>query len=260
MRVEMRTQAVRFAMLAGLALVLSGCDSIRDAAGITKDAPDEFAVVTKAPLVVPPDFNLRPPKPGVPPTNQVSPTDSAQNALFPDDPSAAAATISGNYSQGEKLLLATAGAASADDSIRQVIAADQKNMDAADESFTNQVLFGAASNADQGLNADAEKARLDHDQRTGRVSADADTTAPMPASEPAPASMPDPGQAPADQDMSGAAPAADTGADVNPPDDGSTAGTLPPLDGSGATPSQPAQPRHTKPAKKDSDGWFDGIF
>jgi hypothetical protein len=51
--------------------VLVGCDSIREAAGITKEPPDEFAVVTKAPLVIPPDYNLRPPKPGAAPTNQV---------------------------------------------------------------------------------------------------------------------------------------------------------------------------------------------
>ena len=34
------------------------------AAGLTKKSPDEFAVTTKAPLVIPPDFNLRPPMPG----------------------------------------------------------------------------------------------------------------------------------------------------------------------------------------------------
>ena len=52
------------AALAALAIALSGCDTIREAAGVTKQTPDELAVVTKAPLVIPPDYNLRPPKPG----------------------------------------------------------------------------------------------------------------------------------------------------------------------------------------------------
>ncbi len=34
---------------------LAGCESTRQALGMTKVVPDEFRVVTKAPLVVPPD-------------------------------------------------------------------------------------------------------------------------------------------------------------------------------------------------------------
>ena len=70
-------------------------------------------MVTKAPLIIPPDYNLKPPKPGAPPLNQVPPTESAQAALYSDDPKAVASAISGNYSDGEKLLMAQTGAASA---------------------------------------------------------------------------------------------------------------------------------------------------
>src|SRR5215475_3640085 len=62
--------------------VLSGCDSLRSAAGLTKKSPDEFAVTTKAPLVIPPDFNLRPPLPGAPPSNTLDPSSNAELALF----------------------------------------------------------------------------------------------------------------------------------------------------------------------------------
>ena len=64
------------------AVALSACDSIRKAAGLNKKSPDEFAVTTKAPLVIPPDFNLRPPMPGAPPTNQLDPSSNAEAALF----------------------------------------------------------------------------------------------------------------------------------------------------------------------------------
>src|SRR5690606_33831923 len=49
-----------------LPLAVSGCDSAREAMGLNKKSPDEFAVVTRAPLVLPPEFGLRPPQPGAP--------------------------------------------------------------------------------------------------------------------------------------------------------------------------------------------------
>jgi len=153
--------------LAGLAAVslalvsLSACESIRSAAGLTKQSPDEFAVVSKAPLIIPPDYNLRPPKPGAPPLNQVSPTESAEAALYSDDPKAVASWISGSYSNGEKMLLAQTGAASATDGIRQQIAADNSGADSADEGFTDHLLFSTPDTGDAPLNADAEKARID---------------------------------------------------------------------------------------------------
>nr|WP_295372660.1 DUF3035 domain-containing protein [uncultured Sphingosinicella sp.] len=41
-------------------LLLAGCT----ANGLDRDRPDEFAVARNAPLVVPPDFALTPPRPG----------------------------------------------------------------------------------------------------------------------------------------------------------------------------------------------------
>jgi hypothetical protein len=153
---------LRATMLAGAAVALIGCDSIREAAGVTKEAPDEFAVVTKAPLVIPPDFNLRPPKPGAAPTNQTSPTDSAQTALFGDDPATIASSLPNTYSPEEKIVLATTGAAEADHSIRQQIAADAKSMATVNDSFTDQLLFFDSPDPDAGhpIDADVEHDRL----------------------------------------------------------------------------------------------------
>ena len=152
---------VQCAAASALMLVLSGCEQIRNFV-VDKEPPDEFAVVTKAPLIIPPDYNLKPPKPGLAPLNQASPTQSAEAALYSDDPKAVASTISGSYSEAEKMLLAQSHAASADDSIRQQIAADNAKMQSANDSFTDQLLFGGGTdNSDAPLNADAEKARLD---------------------------------------------------------------------------------------------------
>ena len=61
---------------------LSGCVSTRNALGLTKVTPDEFRVVTKAPLVVPPDFALRPPAPGKPRPQELQPESAARVALI----------------------------------------------------------------------------------------------------------------------------------------------------------------------------------
>jgi hypothetical protein len=141
---------------------LASCDSIRNAAGLTKQAPDEFAVVTKAPLIIPPDYNLHPPKPGAPPLNQVAPTTAAQQALYSDDPATIANAISGNYSQAEKLLLANSGGAVADTSIRRTIAADNTKAEDTNPSLTDKLLFGgsADNSADKPVDASAEQARI----------------------------------------------------------------------------------------------------
>ena len=60
----MERTALPFLVLFAATVVLGGCGGFRDAVGLNKRAPDEFAVVSKAPLVIPPDYGLRPPRPG----------------------------------------------------------------------------------------------------------------------------------------------------------------------------------------------------
>src|SRR5215469_6201004 len=46
------------------ALLISACTDLKKAIGLEKTSPDEFAVESRAPLEMPPDFDLRPPQPG----------------------------------------------------------------------------------------------------------------------------------------------------------------------------------------------------
>jgi len=142
------------------ATALSGCDSLRQAAGLNKKSPDEFAVTTKAPLVIPPDFNLRPPLPGAPPANTLDPSSNAQAALFAStaDPATVAASMRGNYTPGEKMFLANAKVGTADPGIRARLSADQRAaIQNADRSFTDRLLATRATPDDgKPINADAE--------------------------------------------------------------------------------------------------------
>jgi len=171
---------IRVAIVVGAVLALSGCDTLRDAAGMGKMAPDEFAVLTKAPLVVPPDFNLMPPKPGAAPTNQTDPNESAESALFGNDPAAIASNMTGNYSDGEKLLLANAGVQNTDPNIRIHLQSDRKAMLGADDSFTNDLLFWKGPKTDPGkaVDGDAEAKRIAAQKSGDTSGAKSDTPTP----------------------------------------------------------------------------------
>lgn len=175
---------LRIVLLAGLAASVAGCAQLRNAAGDDKESPDEFAVVTKAPLVIPPDFNLKPPAPGTAPTNQIEPTQAAQNALFNADPATVAASLPPTMSAGERYMLGAAGVQNADPTIRQQIASDTSGMRGSDDSFTDSILFGS-SDAGAGatpVDADAEARRLEA-ARAGNGTAGA---APPPTASSAP--------------------------------------------------------------------------
>src|SRR5580658_7434297 len=93
---------------------LAGCSSAQKALGMSKVTPDEFRVVTKAPLIVPPDFSLRPPAPGEPRPQELQPESAARIALLGEREGEA-------RSEGEKLLATKAGADKADPLVRYVI-------------------------------------------------------------------------------------------------------------------------------------------
>ena len=116
------------------ALGLGGCQSASKALGMNKVTPDEFRVVTKAPLIVPPDFSLRPPAPGEPRPAELQPESAARAAY-------AAAALSANRSAGEQLLAAKAGAAAADPLIRFVVDDEFGDIAHKEKSFADRVMF-----------------------------------------------------------------------------------------------------------------------
>src|SRR5690242_11206834 len=63
------------------ALALGACQSTKRALGLTKNTPDEFAVVSHGPLVMPPDFNLRPPVPNADRPQELPPDEQARASL-----------------------------------------------------------------------------------------------------------------------------------------------------------------------------------
>lgn len=73
----MRKSITLLASLAVVALA-SGCAHNK----VGRAGPDEFSVARQAPLVIPPDFSLTPPKPGAARANDISANAQALDALF----------------------------------------------------------------------------------------------------------------------------------------------------------------------------------
>ena len=133
----------RAGLLAGLAVALTGCGggSLSDTLGYGKSAPDEFTIVTKAPLIIPPDCSLRPPQPGAPRPQEmeVQPSVYAQQALTGEAAEGEAAA--GGVTAGERVLLANTGADAADPRIRQVVNTETRSLIEQDKTFVDDVIF-----------------------------------------------------------------------------------------------------------------------
>ena len=84
---------------------MGACENVKDQLGLNKSSPDEFAVLTRAPLSLPPDYRLRPPEPGAARPQETSVQDQVKAALYNATPSASSTTATA----GENALLAAAG-------------------------------------------------------------------------------------------------------------------------------------------------------
>jgi Protein of unknown function (DUF3035) len=73
---------VRLGILSLVGTVLvAGCTDFKRAVGIEPGLPDEFAVESRAPLTIPPDFDLRPPTPGAPRPQEKSADQQAKDVM-----------------------------------------------------------------------------------------------------------------------------------------------------------------------------------
>jgi len=61
---------------------LGGCTHTKASGFGNRNAPNEFAVTRSPPLVIPPDFSLRPPQPGAPRPQEANPSAQALAAMF----------------------------------------------------------------------------------------------------------------------------------------------------------------------------------
>lgn len=97
--------------------LLASCGNVRNTLGLNKDAPDEFAVVTRAPLEMPPTMALPTPRPGMPRPQEQAPSESARTTLTGYKGPSQSETIT----EGENFILKKMAAEKTDPSIRMTI-------------------------------------------------------------------------------------------------------------------------------------------
>jgi hypothetical protein len=127
-------RALLASALAVVAVSTQACASLGAKLGLDSQAPDEFKVVAKAPLTVPPDYSLRPPAPGEPRPQELEPQSSARIALMGQQEAS-------QRSQGENLLVARAGGQKSDPLIRYVMDDEFGSIAHKDKSFADRVMF-----------------------------------------------------------------------------------------------------------------------
>ena len=124
--------------LAASTVVLAGCGGWRQTFGLDHAPPDEFSVVARPPLSMPPDFNLRPPRPGAARPQEVATTQTAANTVFGPGLHATSGAAAGT---ADSALLSHAGAANAQPDIRAAIDAETRNLITADKRWVDRLIF-----------------------------------------------------------------------------------------------------------------------
>jgi hypothetical protein len=113
-----------------LAAFITGCSGgeVKRSLGLSKDAPDEFMVVSRPPLSVPPDFRLQPPT-DLKSTSTSKVRDEAKQVLFPTKQ----LTSKGGKTRGEMALLKNAKTEEANPKIREILAKEQLRSEVEEE-------------------------------------------------------------------------------------------------------------------------------
>lgn len=142
MRYEM---GLRIAGAISLILALSACEGVREQFGLTKQSPDEFRVVSRAPLSLPPDFTLRPPEPGIARPQEGTTTQQARSAVFrleqPKTQLLNGQVNTDGRTLGELSLLKAAGADKADPGIRRAIDLETQQLNSESDDFIEALVF-----------------------------------------------------------------------------------------------------------------------
>jgi len=135
----------------GVSLMLAGCSSFDEALGKTKTAPDEFQVVVRPPLTLPPNFTLRP---GDEETEAATAPTVASGAISQTD-QVFTSTARTDASSFETLF----GTDEIEPDIRQKI--DEETLGVQlDRRLPIQILFGGQPNVGPNLSAAQEAERI----------------------------------------------------------------------------------------------------
>ena len=116
-------------------LLLTGCGSeLAEVLGTDKLPPDEFTILTKPNLIIPPEYNLRPPAEGEIRPNPQQPSRELQAILFSNS-----ANIS-DFSQSEINLMTGADVAESIPNIKEVLDSEMRDVEDTNANLKTQII------------------------------------------------------------------------------------------------------------------------
>lgn len=164
-------------------LAACGSGDVRDTLGLDKSAPDEFKVVSRPPLSVPPEFDLRPPTPGAPQRSAPSTEKAAKSLVLkdgtmttsdldsytPESETSVDPVVSGDVeSSAESSFLSRVGVAKADPEIRGKLHEDQKALPVVEDDVSPLEKLMGVEPSDPVVDAKAETARIQKNKKEGK--------------------------------------------------------------------------------------------
>lgn len=158
-------------------LSLSACEGAKKQLGLQRQTPDEFSVVKRAPLEMPPDFTLRPPQPGASRPQEQKPHDEARTVVFGSEEGATQATAPAAATDAETILLQQAGADKAEPDIRQIVDKETAELKPKEEPVAKKLLgIGKDDPAPATVvDAKAEAERLKKNREEGKPATEGET-------------------------------------------------------------------------------------
>ena len=142
-----RTSLITLCLAALGPVALGGCSMLENIGGGKKVSPDEFKIVSHSPLTMPPNAELRPPRPGEPRPQETTPSDQAKEALSPvmagrvQQRGPGAPPPAGGAAPSEAALVARAGQGGVDPNIRSRVNQDTKTINDSDKTFIDSLIF-----------------------------------------------------------------------------------------------------------------------
>ncbi len=158
--IELAMKIYPIITLTFLLFSLTACGSAKEQLGLGRKSPDEFAVFKRAPLEMPPDYSLRPPKPGTMRPQETATDEQARAVVFGEEASGRQKNV--ESLSGEKNLLQKAGSDYANPEIREIVDQETARLRGRDQPVAQKLLGigGSDPSSKEVLDAREEAERL----------------------------------------------------------------------------------------------------
>lgn len=156
-------------LIAGLSVIaLGGCShSTKEKLGLTRQSPDEFAIIKRAPLAIPTNYKLIQPRPGAKRPQEKEPIEQARETTFGKN-----ITKTNKTSTVENIILQKTTGGKSTAGIRKTVDRESAAIKRAELPVAEKLLgIGSKKNAEPGatiINAKAEAERIQKNIKEGK--------------------------------------------------------------------------------------------